>query len=239
MRASSALSVVILCALAGCTSTANLDETTPVRVSGNRPAPPPPEPPQRVEVEETRIRVDEKIHFAFDRAEIAPESDDLLREIAQVIDENPQITRIQIEGHTDAEGAAEYNQDLSERRANAVLERLIENGVAAERLLAVGFGLTRPIADNGTDDGRSQNRRVEFNILDQTGEPAPAHAAGQPRDAAGGETATTGGDEAPAPAGADEEQSVEDIEAQIAEPEEQEATHAEARVPGADEGADQ
>ena len=184
---------VLLCFMAGCVSTVVLDETSPVLVRGERPPPPPPpEPPPRVEVEEDRIRVDEKIHFEFDKAEIAADSDDLLREIAQVIKDNPQLTRIRVEGHTDNQGNADYNEDLSDRRANAVVERLVENGVARERLDPVGYGLNRPIADNETDEGRAQNRRVEFNILERdqslanTGEEsaeAEANAEAAPEDA--------------------------------------------------------
>ena len=225
MRSLQTLCAVAILAATGCTNTAVLDETTPVRVAGNRPPPPPEPPPQRVEVEETRIRVDEKIHFAFDRADIAPESDDLLREIAQVINDNPQITRIRIEGHTDDEGTADYNQDLSERRANAVLERLIENGVDRERLVAAGFGLTRPIADNGNDEGRAQNRRVEFNILDQTGEPPPATAEAASAAAGGGvdEASSTAGGEEPAETTgetADAEPTEEETDARVANVEE-------------------
>jgi OOP family OmpA-OmpF porin len=171
-------SLVALVALTGCTTTMMLTESTPVTVAANRPpAPPEPEPPPppRVEVEATRIRVDEKIHFEFDRAEIRPDSDGLLREIAQVIIDNPQITRIRVEGHTDRQGRASYNQTLSRRRADAVVARLVENGVARERLTPEGFGFSRPIADNETEEGRAQNRRVEFNIVEQTGA-APAEA---------------------------------------------------------------
>lgn len=222
MRSLPTLCAVALLAATGCTNTAVLDETTPVRVAGNRPPPPPEPPPQRVEVEETRIRVDEKIHFAFDRADIAPESDDLLREIAQVINDNPQITRIRIEGHTDDEGTADYNQDLSERRANAVLERLIENGVDPERIVAAGFGLTRPIADNGNDEGRALNRRVEFNILDQTGEPPPATAEATPAaaDEEAEATSTAGEEPEAADATADAEPTDEETDPRVANVEE-------------------
>lgn len=175
----------------GCTTTALLNETTPVFISGQRPAPPPPEeppppppPPPRVEVEESRIRVDEKIHFETDRWEIRSDSDGLLQEIARVMNDNPRITRIRIEGHTDNQGSPRYNRGLSDRRANSVLERLVENGVARERLEAQGFGLTRPVADNDTREGRAENRRVEFNIVDQTGAAAPAPAPEEPEGGA-------------------------------------------------------
>jgi OmpA-OmpF porin, OOP family len=73
-----------------------------------------------------------------------------------------------IEGHTDSNGSAEYNQDLSERRAKAVREYLVSKGVAGSRLTAEGVGETRPIADNTNAEGRAQNRRVVLRRTDQT-----------------------------------------------------------------------
>lgn len=72
--------------------------------------------------------------------------------------------KVQIAGHTDSQGAADFNQRLSEQRAAAVKQFLIENGVEEERLESVGYGVTQPIADNSTVSGRAMNRRVEFNI---------------------------------------------------------------------------
>lgn len=165
--------VLVVAALAGCTTTAVLQESTPVAVSANRPPPPPPPEPEpepeppRVEVEETRIRVDETIHFELDSAEISPVSDGLLREIAQVMNDNPQITRIRVEGHTDRQGSARYNQGLSQRRAESVVEHLVQHGVARERLEPEGFGFSRPVADGETAEAHARNRRVEFNIVEQ------------------------------------------------------------------------
>jgi outer membrane protein OmpA-like peptidoglycan-associated protein len=170
MRSAGSIALAIATVAAGCGGTVALDETTPVRIQGERPPPPPPpepEPPPRVEVEETRIRVDEKIHFAFDEATIESDSDSLLEEIAQVMTDNPQLTMIKVEGHTDSQGSSDYNQELSERRANAVVERLIENGVAAERLEAVGHGESRPLDSSGSEEAHARNRRVEFNIMER------------------------------------------------------------------------
>lgn len=168
MRSAGPIALIIGIAAAGCGGTVALNETTPVQIRGERPPPPPPppEPPPRVEVEETRIRVDEKIHFAFDEATIEHDSDSLLQEIAQVMTDNPQLVKIKIEGHTDSQGSTAYNQDLSTRRANAVMERLVENGVAAERLEAVGHGESRPLDTSETEEAHARNRRVEFNIVE-------------------------------------------------------------------------
>jgi OOP family OmpA-OmpF porin len=190
-------------------TTAVLHEQSPVQVAATRPpAPEPepePEPPARVTVEAERIRVDEKIHFEIGSAEISAESDSLLSEIAQVMNDNPHVRKVRIEGHTDNQGAAPYNLDLSRRRARAVRERLIANGVEAGRLESQGYGLTRPIETNDTDAGRAANRRVEFNILEQDATvEAPAEgqaqtpqvtppAQGQANPAAPGPTVRTGG----------------------------------------------
>ncbi len=168
--------------LSGCTTTAVLRETTPVVVSASPPLPPPPPPepePPRVEVEETRIRVDEKIHFELDSAEISPVSDGLLREIARVITDNPQIRRIRVEGHTDRQGTAHYNLALSQRRAESVVARLVDYGVARQRLEPEGFGFSRPVATNDTEAGRAENRRVELNILEQDAAPTASEGGAQ------------------------------------------------------------
>jgi len=187
MRLIITVCAVLALPLSACSvTTAVLNERTPVELSAARPAPPPeppPEPPPRVEVEAERIRVDEKIHFEIDSAEISDESDGLLREIAQVMNDNAQVRKVRVEGHTDNQGAAPYNLGLSRRRAQAVVARLVQDGVAESRLESEGYGLTRPVETNETGNGRAANRRVEFNIIEQDATvPAPAEGA------AGGET---------------------------------------------------
>jgi OOP family OmpA-OmpF porin len=103
------------------------------------------------------------INFDFDKATIKPEFEGVLEAGADVLKENPGV-RVQVAGYTDSVGTDEYNQGLSERRANAVRDYLASHGVDASRLTAVGFGESNPVADNATADGRSQNRRVELNI---------------------------------------------------------------------------
>lgn len=203
MRSAGSIALVIATVAGGCGGTVALDETTPVRIQGERPPPPPPppepEPPPRVEVEETRIRVDEKIHFAFDDATIESDSDSLLQEIAQVMTDNPQLVKIKIEGHTDSQGSDAYNQELSTRRANAVMERLIENGVAADRLEAVGHGESRPLDSSDSEEAHARNRRVEFNIVetdDSLRPPPEAADAGEAEGAEGGEEAAEGAEDA-------------------------------------------
>lgn len=106
----------------------------------------------------------QNIFFDVDRYELKEKSFTELEKVARFLDENPQI-RIEIGGHTDNSGNPAYNQQLSEKRANAVYNYLISNGVSPKRLSAKGFGSSKPVASNETEDGRQQNRRIEFTIL--------------------------------------------------------------------------
>jgi outer membrane protein OmpA-like peptidoglycan-associated protein len=111
-----------------------------------------------------RLQAPENITFDTNRAEVKMQFQPVLQQLAQSIRQYPG-TVVQVEGHTDSTGAAAYNQTLSENRANAVGSYLIQRGVEANRLVAVGYGMTRPIADNGSAGGRAQNRRVEVLIV--------------------------------------------------------------------------
>jgi len=101
-----------------------------------------------------------KVEFPFDSVEIRPEYKAEIARLADFLRQHPEIN-LNIEGHTDNVGSANYNQKLSLARAEAVARSLVEHGVEAKRLTAAGFGFTRPIADNGTPEGQSRNRRVE------------------------------------------------------------------------------
>jgi OmpA-OmpF porin, OOP family len=103
------------------------------------------------------------INFDFDKATIKPEFEGVLDAGVEALKENPGV-RVQVAGYTDGVGTDEYNQGLSERRANAVLDYLSSHGIEASRLSSVGNGEGNPVADNATADGRAQNRRVELNI---------------------------------------------------------------------------
>jgi outer membrane protein OmpA-like peptidoglycan-associated protein len=105
------------------------------------------------------------ILFDFDAAEIKPESEPQLAELAALLSENPEL-QVLIVGHTDGQGALDYNQLLSARRAEAVVAALIEDhGVGAGRMTPVGAGMVAPVATNRTEEGRAQNRRVEVVAL--------------------------------------------------------------------------
>jgi uncharacterized protein (TIGR03382 family) len=116
----------------------------------------------KVLVEGEKIVILEKVFFANNKATILPKSFPLMKQVAQVLRANPQIELVRVEGHTDDKGDDGANLTLSKSRAEAVRERLIVEGIAAERLEAVGYGEARPIAPNKTAKGREANRRVEF-----------------------------------------------------------------------------
>ena len=122
-------------------------------------------PPSRAQVEGGQITFQGKIYFETAEATIKQESFNLLDEIAEVLLANPQILKVRIEGHTDSKGSETYNQKLSQRRADAVMEHLVTAGVEAARLTAVGKGETeRLVKPDDTDEKRARNRRVEFDI---------------------------------------------------------------------------
>ena len=101
------------------------------------------------------------ITFDVGKATIKPESMGEINRIVQLMNENPDL-KFSVEGHTDSTGNPTSNQTLSEQRSQAIVAKLVELGIAQDRLTAVGKGQNSPIADNNTDEGRAKNRRVEF-----------------------------------------------------------------------------
>ncbi len=119
----------------------------------------------QVRVEGARIVILDKVYFATGKDEILPRSFSLLRQVAATLRAHPQLLRVHVEGHTDSQGDEAKNLDLSQRRAKNVTAFLVKEGIAEERLEAVGYGETRPVDSNATEQGRENNRRVEFNIV--------------------------------------------------------------------------
>jgi outer membrane protein OmpA-like peptidoglycan-associated protein len=119
----------------------------------------------KVRVEGQRIAILDKVYFATNKDVILAKSHPLLKQVAAVLRANPQIELVRVEGHTDNQGKPASNLDLSQRRANTVRAFLIKEGIAPERLEAVGYGQTKPVAPNTTARGRETNRRVEFTIV--------------------------------------------------------------------------
>jgi len=101
------------------------------------------------------------VNFEFDSARLTPNAKTVLREVAERLQAYPN-SEVEIGGHTDSTGSASYNQTLSERRAASVRDFLIDQGVDPGRLTAVGYGASRPVDDNGTEQGRERNRRIEM-----------------------------------------------------------------------------
>jgi len=136
-------------------------EPAPAPAPAARPTPPPPPRPSAPAPSQARI-VLRGVNFDFDKSDIRPDAQVVLDSAAEILKENPS-TRVEVAGHTDATGPDDYNQGLSERRARSVVNYLVDQGVSADRLTPTGSGESQPVADNGTRDGRAQNRRVELN----------------------------------------------------------------------------
>jgi outer membrane protein OmpA-like peptidoglycan-associated protein len=115
------------------------------------------------------LNMPSNITFAVDRSDVNPNFVETLGSVGLVLKEY-KSTMIEVAGHTDSTGSDAYNQDLSQRRANAVSNILIANGVQAVRIDSVGYGEMRPIASNSSTAGRQQNRRVELTLLPYTGQ---------------------------------------------------------------------
>ncbi len=113
----------------------------------------------------TRIVLN-NIFYDFNKATLRPESEAELDRLYKLLNENPTL-KIEISGHTDNVGSASYNQKLSESRAKSVVNYLLDKGTDNTRLTFKGYGFNRPIAGNDTEEGRQQNRRTEFEILDK------------------------------------------------------------------------
>lgn len=171
------LAALLIAALAmGCHSKAESQApTTPPPVPAADPAPATEEAesepvvkeePKTLDIQKDVIRLKPgiKILFATDSDKLLPESSTILDEVAAVMAQNEKI-HIRVEGHTDNSGNKDHNQDLSARRAASVKAYLVAKGTAGDRLDSLGCGQGTPVADNATEDGKAQNRRVEFVII--------------------------------------------------------------------------
>lgn len=121
-----------------------------------------------VVITNTELKVKKDVQFLHDSAELLPESAAVLEEAAEILRDHPEITHLEVQGHTDASGPPEHNLQLSEARANAVRNALIAFGVDAGRLTARGYGQEMPLAPNTSARNRAKNRRVQLVILKQS-----------------------------------------------------------------------
>ena len=121
--------------------------------------------PKSVRVTGTEIVILQEVQFDTSRATIKMVSYPLLDEVAQVLRQHQELAKLEVQGHTDDQGKADFNKKLSQDRAESVKKALVARGVAEARLTPMGYGQDKPIADNKTDKGRQKNRRVQFMIL--------------------------------------------------------------------------
>jgi len=117
---------------------------------------------QDYRIDNNEVKTTKEIKFKAGTAELLPESDEALMVIKKYLDDKSYISLLRVEAHTDNSGAADANQSLSEKRADAVTDRLVALGADCSKLLPVGFGSSKPVATNSTPEGKAQNRRIVF-----------------------------------------------------------------------------
>jgi outer membrane protein OmpA-like peptidoglycan-associated protein len=142
------------------------------------PPPPPPPPPAPVttahaRLTEKKIEIDDTIYFAVGKADIQPKSFAILDDVATIMNGNPQVKKIRVEGNASKDpksskmkNGAEFNLKLSDARAASVKKYLVEKGVDPSRLESIGYGWNKPVDTNATAAGRAKNRRVDFMVVD-------------------------------------------------------------------------
>ena len=164
MRRTLVVALALGLALAGCK--AKVQVTTAMPPPPPAPAPPPPPPPPKLD----NITVSERIQFETDSAVLKEHSKVVLNEVVKVMKQRTDVKLVEIGGHTDSTGQKDANLLLSQARAESVKFYISSQGVAAQRMRAMGYGDRVPVAPNDTDLGRMRNRRVEFRIIEQGGQ---------------------------------------------------------------------
>ena len=113
------------------------------------------------------IKLKKQVHFQHDSADILPDSQGIVEELADLMSKRPDIKNVEVQGHTDDTGAAAYNLRLSQSRAQAVVDAISSHGVDASRMTAKGYGQEKPLVPNSTEANRAKNRRVQVMITEQ------------------------------------------------------------------------
>jgi OOP family OmpA-OmpF porin len=188
LKATLLSALLVLPALTACTVTTQGGQAPPPAAAPPPPAttapppattPPPaattpaPAPTSGVSMKGDSVSLPGNIVFDNDKATLkqGAGSEVVLDQLKSFLDQNPQVTKLRIEGHTDNHGTLDHNIQLSGQRALTIKNYLISKGTDKNRLIAVGFGPNKPIADNSTEEGRAQNRRTEFKIAELKGKP--------------------------------------------------------------------
>jgi OOP family OmpA-OmpF porin len=118
-------------------------------------------------IDKGQIKILEQVKFKTGKADILPESEPILQAVLKILNEHPEILKIRVEGHTDNTGNRGLNKTLSTARAASVAKWLTSHGIDKKRMTSQGFGQEKPIAPNDTEEGRRDNRRVEFHIAEE------------------------------------------------------------------------
>ena len=141
-------------------------------------APPPPPPPApkvaatgKTKLEGTRVRIPGELEFDVNKATLksTPQTTDILTELVSFMNANKAVSKLRVEGHTDNSGNQVNNVKLSQERAEAVVKYLTGKGIDAGRMVAVGYGSTRPVSPNDTAANKALNRRTEFHVQEIDG----------------------------------------------------------------------
>ncbi len=167
---------------AGCQASLTMGTDTPAPTPVPAPAPAPTPAPAPVKAKPTlnlhairlignKVALPGPVVFETGSDKLSPVSEPVLAVVQQFLTENPNVNLLRIEGHTDTDGKADANLDLSKRRSLSVAHWLTGKGIDCKRLIPVGFGQTKPIADNKTEEGKAQNRRVDFIKASENGKP--------------------------------------------------------------------
>ena len=156
----------------GCPDPAVLD---PDRITDS-----PPDPSAPLTLEQV-VTLPAPIEFKFDTAIMLPGAEVYLLQVLDILKKHPEVEKLEIQGHTSAEGGPEYNLRLSNDRAKAVYQWLVDHGIDGQRLVPRGYGLTVPLFPNDTEQHRQRNRRVQFRMLQQApGSPPIGGLSGKP-----------------------------------------------------------
>ncbi len=193
----------------GCTCSASAKAGSPPQTATATPPPPPPAPPPapappppppaqpkvvavgNATLNGNQVKIPGELEFDLDKATIKhnPQNDQILNTLKQFMTQNTAVTKLRVEGHTDNTGTAAHNDKLSQERADTIVTWLTAHGVDGSRLVSKGFGSTKPLVPNDTDEHRHMNRRSEFHVQEIGGQPATDASAGGAAPA--GTTSTT------------------------------------------------